>query len=142
MSIICSKCHGTKVSCEAMVNPNTKEFIHYTDDSFEYGWCDNCGNGQILVDMEETITGIGNAFDEYKLVYGKEPLYAVCRVVFMDDYEPPHSMSFKLSMDVDKEDDDVFYYLPGVEELKSLVESSSNDFLITGFDYFINPINP
>jgi hypothetical protein len=111
MSSICSKYHGTKASSEAMINPDTKE----------------------------TITGIDKALDKYKLTYGKEPLYAVCRVIFMDDYEPPHSMSFKLSMDVDKEDNEVFYYLPGVEELKPLAESSSNDFLITGFDYFINP---
>lgn len=36
MSTICSRCHSTKVSCEAIVNPNTKEFIHYTDESFDY----------------------------------------------------------------------------------------------------------
>lgn len=53
MSTICSKCHSTKVSCEAIVNPNTKEFIHYTDESFDYGWCDDCDEGQVLVDTEE-----------------------------------------------------------------------------------------
>jgi hypothetical protein len=139
MSVIDSKRYDAKASSEAIVNPDTKEFIHYTDDSFGRGWYDSYGNGQVLADTEEIITDIGKSFDEYKLTYSKEPIYAVCRVVLLDDDEPFHDLLFKLSMDVDKEDDKVFYYLPGVEELKSLAESSSNDFLITGFDHFINP---
>lgn len=37
MNVICTKCGGTKVSCEAMIDPNTKEFHNYTDESFQYG---------------------------------------------------------------------------------------------------------
>lgn len=139
MSIICSKCHGTKVACEAMVNPNTKSFIHYTDDSFEYGWCDNCGNGQILVDTRETATRIGRAFDEYKSTYGKEPLYAICQVGFKNDEEPSHDMVFKLSVDIGEDDDEIFFYCNSIKELEELAAPSSEDFLITGFNYFHKP---
>lgn len=44
MNVICTKCGGTKVSCEAMIDPNTKEFHNYTDESFQYGWCGKCGH--------------------------------------------------------------------------------------------------
>ena len=29
------------MSGEAMVNPNTKGFDHFTDEAFYYGWCEN-----------------------------------------------------------------------------------------------------
>ena len=36
-----------------MVNPNTKEFDHFTDEAFYYGWCENCGLGVALTDNAE-----------------------------------------------------------------------------------------
>ena len=36
-NVICCKCGSTNVTCEAMINPNTKDFDHYTDESFQYG---------------------------------------------------------------------------------------------------------
>jgi hypothetical protein len=121
-----------------MVNPNTKGFIHYTDDAFDYGWCDNCGNGQVLVDTGETITSIDKAFLEYKTAHGKEPVYAVCGVRFKND-DSSTDMVFKLSPDVGEDDDEIFFYCNSIKDLKLLAEPSSEDFIITGFDYFYKP---
>ena len=34
MGYICTRCGGTKVACEAIVNPNTGKIIDYFDGSF------------------------------------------------------------------------------------------------------------
>lgn len=135
MSIICSGCHDTKVFCEAMVNPNTKEIIHYTDEAFYDGWCDNCGKGQVLVDTEETILNIDKAYDNYHTIYGKEPLYAVCQVRYKDDISY-NDMVFKLSLDIGKDDDEIFFYCNGIKDLKTLAVPSKEEFLITKLNYF------
>jgi hypothetical protein len=138
MSIICSKCHNTKVSCEAIVNPNTKEFIHYTDESFDYGWCDDCGEGQVLVDTEEIKANIDKAFNQYLSDFCKEPSFALCHIRYKgDDDGPFYDMLFKLSVDVGAEDDEVFFYCNDVKDLKSLTEPSANDFIIIEFCSFL-----
>lgn len=38
MNVICNKCGGVNITCEAMIDHNTKRFDHYTDESFLYGW--------------------------------------------------------------------------------------------------------
>lgn len=53
MNIICSKCGGTDILCEAMIDPNTKKFSHYTDESFLYGWCNDCWKGTILTEVTD-----------------------------------------------------------------------------------------
>ena len=55
-NIVCSRCGSANVRCEAMVNPNTKGFDHFTDEAFYYGWCENCGLGVALTDKEEVGT--------------------------------------------------------------------------------------
>ncbi|EOA56078.1 hypothetical protein HMPREF1214_03306 [Bacteroides sp. HPS0048] len=138
MSTICSKCHSTKVSCEAIVNPNTKEFIHYTDESFDYGWCDDCDEGQVLVDTEEIKANIDKAFNEYLSDFDKEPSFALCHIRHKgDDDGPFYDMLFKLSVDIGADDDEVFFYCNGVKELKSLTEPSANDFIIIEFSSFL-----
>lgn len=138
MSIICSKCHSTKVSYEAMINPNTKEFIHYTDESFDYGWCDECNEGQILTDPEEVKKYIDKAFKGYMSNFGKEPSFALCHIRYKgDDGGPFYDMLFKLSVDIGKDDDEIFFYCNGVKELKSLTEPSANEFIIIEFISFL-----
>ena len=44
MGYICTRCGGTKVVCEAIVNPNTRERIDYFDESFEHAICGDCEN--------------------------------------------------------------------------------------------------
>lgn len=34
MKVICTRCGGTNIACEAIVNPNTGEIIDYLDESF------------------------------------------------------------------------------------------------------------
>lgn len=40
MSIICTRCGGTQVVCEATINPNTKVITEISDDSLQFGRCE------------------------------------------------------------------------------------------------------
>ena len=42
MSIICTRCGGTQVVCEATINPNTKVITEISDDSLQFGRCETC----------------------------------------------------------------------------------------------------
>lgn len=44
MGYICTRCGGTNVACEAIVNPNTGKIIDYFDGSFMHAICSNCEN--------------------------------------------------------------------------------------------------
>lgn len=65
MSVICSKCGCADVLCEAMINPNTKVFENYTDESFLYGWCNVCQTGRTLTDVEDVKAIIDNNFSKF-----------------------------------------------------------------------------
>lgn len=39
MGYICTRCGGTNVVCEAIVNPNTGKIIDYLDESFMHAIC-------------------------------------------------------------------------------------------------------
>ena len=79
-NVICCKCGSTNVTCEAMINPNTKDFDHYTDDSFQYGWCDNCKTGVVISDTSEVKKGISQKYKEFTETYNTEPQLALCRI--------------------------------------------------------------
>ncbi len=53
MSVICTRCVSTNVACEAIVNPNGNVFKRYTDESFLYGQCEDCGTCPELTDPDE-----------------------------------------------------------------------------------------
>lgn len=53
MGYICTRCGGTKVACEAIVNPNTREIIDYFDGSFVHAICRDCENEVIISNVEE-----------------------------------------------------------------------------------------
>lgn len=42
MGYICTRCGGTNVACEAIVNPNTLEIIDYLSDIFMHATCSDC----------------------------------------------------------------------------------------------------
>ena len=44
MGYICTRCGGTNVACEAIVNPNTGKIIDYFDGSFAHAICGDCEN--------------------------------------------------------------------------------------------------
>lgn len=55
MGYICTRCGGTNVVCEAIVNPNTGKIIDYLDESFMHAICSNCENEVIISNIEEKI---------------------------------------------------------------------------------------
>lgn len=59
MSVVCTKCGSLDVACEAMVNPNTKRIANYTDESFDYAWCNSCREGVVITDVNSN-RGITN----------------------------------------------------------------------------------
>lgn len=85
MSVICSKCGCADVLCEAMINPNTKVFENYTDESFLYGWCNVCQTGRTLTDVEDVKAIIDNNFSKFCEKNGCEPGYVICTIVWKDD---------------------------------------------------------
>lgn len=134
MKVICTRCGGTDVSCEAMVNPNTKEFRNYTDESFLYGWCDSCKTGVILSDTDEIQVEIQKKFDVFVKENGKEPHYANCHIVWKDTNDN-YDVKIQLSNDTGEEDD-IFFYCNSLNALKSLATLGGEDFIVTEINCF------
>lgn len=82
MGYICTRCGGTKVACEAIVNPNTREIIDYFDESFEHAICGDCENEVIISNVEEVKHEIDLRFHEFVEKTGKEPEYVECQIVW------------------------------------------------------------
>ncbi len=142
MKVICTKCGGMQVACEAMINPNVKSFRNYTDEAFIYGWCDDCGYGVVLSDVDEVKKDIDKLHDEYYAEHGTEPTYARCEIVWKDEsFVAPYPVTIKLSTDVDDATDDkIFFYCNGIEELKSLAEFDGEDFVLTDCGYLTDEL--
>lgn len=134
MKVICTKCGCTDVSCEATINPNTKEFKDYTDESFLYGWCENCKTGVIISDTDEIQEEIQKEFDEFVKNNGKEPHYANCEIVWKDT-DGSQEVKIQLSGDTG-EDDDIFFYCQSLNGLKSLATFGCEDFIVTEINSF------
>ncbi len=135
MKVICTKCGGMNVACEAMINPNDKSFRNYTDEAFIYGWCEDCGNGVVLSDVDEVKADIDRLYADYCAEHETKPLYAQCEIVWKqsnDYYTSPENVIIKLSTDVDDATDEkIFFYCNGIEGLKSLAEFEGEDFILT-----------
>lgn len=134
MNVICTKCGCTDVSCEAMINPNNKEFKDYTDESFLYGWCENCMTGVVISDTDEIQVEIQKKFDEFVRKNGKEPHYAICEIVWKDT-DGSQDVKIQLSGDTG-EDDDIFFYCQSLNGLKSLATFGCEDFIVTEINSF------
>lgn len=78
MGYICTRCGGTKVVCEAIVNPNTREIIDYFDGSFAHAICGDCENEVIISNVEAVKHEIDLRFHEFVERTGKEPEYVEC----------------------------------------------------------------
>lgn len=131
MSVICSKCGCADVLCEAMINPNTKVFENYTDESFLYGWCNVCQTGRTLTDVEDVKAIIDNNFSKFCEKNGCEPGYVICTIVWKDD-NGCEEVKIKMSSD-SRDDDDFFFYCDSLTELKALCDCGGEDFIIIGF---------
>lgn len=134
MSVICSKCGSADVLCEAMINPNTKAFENYTDESFLYGWCKVCKIGVILTDTDEVKATIDNAFKKFCEKNGCEPIYVICTITWENDNRC-EDVKIKMSAD-DGDDDDFFFYCDSFPALKALCDYGGEDFIITDFISF------
>lgn len=82
MGYICTRCGGTNVACEAIVNPNTGKIIDYFDGSFMHAICSNCENEVIISNIEEVKHEIDLRFHEFVEKTGKEPEYVECQIVW------------------------------------------------------------
>lgn len=133
MSVICTKCGSIRVSCEAMVNPNDKSFIDFTDESFEHGWCNDCHEKTALTDVDGVKAEMEKNYRQFVERYGHEPHFVTCWIVWKDDNNNPIWEKISLSLDVDEEkDEEILFYTNGLEELKSLAEFGKEDFIIIG----------
>lgn len=130
MNIICSKCGGTDIQCEAMINPNTKKFSHYTDESFLYGWCNDCREGTILTDVDEVKNYVTTGYRIFKESYNREPQYANCRVVWKNTGKTCDAR-IMLSANADDKNNKTFYVCKNLDELLSLAEHGNQDFIVT-----------
>lgn len=144
MKVICTKCGGMHVACEAMINPNDKSFRNYTDEAFIYGWCEDCNTGVVLSDVDEVKEHIIKLHEDFYARYGTEPLYAQCDIMWKSDDDShvcPEPATFKLSMEVDDATDDkISFYCNGIGQLISLAEFSGEDFVITDCRYLTDEL--
>ena len=75
-------------------------------------------------------------YEDFVSRNGFEPLFAYCRVTFVDDGTDLEA-TIKLSCDEDENDNFIFYYCNGLSDLLSLYdEGPGNDFYISGVATF------
>lgn len=131
MSVICTRCGSANVACEAIVNPNGNVFRRYTDESFLYGQCEDCGTYPELTDPDEVKMDIDRLYREFKSYSDTEPDYANCRIVYKDD---GNDLNVKISLKADDKatamDESIFYHCDSISDLKSLAEYGGEDFIL------------
>lgn len=131
MGYICTRCGGTNVACEAIVNPNTGKIIDYFDGSFMHAICSNCENEVIISNIEEVKHEIDLRFHEFVERTGKEPEYVECQIVRKETGDEQRK-TIKLSLSINDDDnDDVFCYCNGIESFKQLAEYGVGGFIVT-----------
>ncbi len=117
------KVRSTNVACEAIVNPNGNVFKRYTDESFLYGQCEDCGTYPELTDPDEVKMDIDRLYQEFKSYSDTEPDYANCRIVYKDD---GNEHDIKISLKVDDKsaamEESIFYYCDCLSDFKSLAD--------------------
>lgn len=140
MCVICTKCGGTNVACEAMINPNGNVFKNFTDEAFAYGFCDDCKTGVMLSDVDDVKNQMDCLYKEYLKLHKHEPMFASCEIVWKE-YDSPQlseNMIIKLSTEIiESQDEIIFFYCNGIDELKSLADFTGEDFTIVDIYNFI-----
>lgn len=138
MSIICTRCGGTQVVCEATVNPNTKVITEISDDSLQFGQCETCKARSVLTDVERTKAAIRSGFAEFVKTNGRKPHYADCRIVwkYTNDSE---DVKIRLSDSGEGIGSDMFFSCGNIHALESLANFGKEPFIVTecyGFKAF------
>lgn len=72
MKVICTRCGGTNIACEAIVNPNTGKIIDYLDESFMHANCGDCKEEVVITDVDRVKKDIDSMFFEFVKKNGKE----------------------------------------------------------------------
>lgn len=78
-------------------------------------------------DVIKTI--IDDKFREFTDENQCEPRYAFCRIMWLDN-EESEDVKIQLSVGSDDENDDIFFYCNGLNDLKGLTERGSEDFIV------------
>lgn len=73
MKVICTRCGGTNIACEAIVNPNTGKIIDYLDESFMHANCGDCKEEVVITDVDRVKKDIDSMFFKFVKKNGKEP---------------------------------------------------------------------
>lgn len=131
MGYICTRCGGTNVSCEAIVNPNTGKIIDYFDGAFMHAICSDCENEVVISNVEGVKYEIDLRFLEFVERTGKEPEYVECQIVWKETGDDKR-VTIKLSLSINDDDNDaVFYDCNGIESFQQLAEYGMGEFIVT-----------
>lgn len=125
MGYICTRCGGTNVVCEAIVNPNTGKIIDYLDESFMHAICSNCENEVIISNIEGVKHEIDLRFHEFVEKTGKEPEYVECQIVWKKTGDEQRK-TIKLSLSINDDDNDDYTGLTDeeCEEIQRFLEAA------------------
>ena len=130
-NVICCKCGANHVICNAFINPNTKQFYNYDDESFLYGWCEKCDNYTILCDIEAVKNDIENGFKKFVETYGRKPELAECEIIWKDSLNTEY-VNIAITDIPEEYDNTIFFYCKSLSDLKSLADYGKEDFIVTG----------
>lgn len=120
---------------------NTDE-IHYMF-SAEINVCnlvpDDYSKDEETENRYKLIAKIHDEFEEYESTTGITPKYVSCCIKFHDE-ENGLDVIIKMSSDKDKQDDKIFYYCDGLDDLVRLCKDDTEDFDIIEIYDFMNEI--
>jgi hypothetical protein len=105
MKVICTRCGGTNIACEAIVNPNTGKIIDYLDESFMHANCGDCKEEVVITDVDRVKKDIDSMFFKFVKKNGKEPEYVECQIVWKDTGDDQRK-TIKLSLSINDDDND------------------------------------
>lgn len=84
---------------------------------------------------------INKMHEEFFTKYNKVPLYAACRIMYLDGYADECDVKIKLSADLDIDDDDIHYYCNSADDLKYLTIEGCEEFILTDIYELTQEIN-
>ncbi len=128
--IICVKCGGTNVHCDAQVYPNSGELECIESDACESGWCNDCHNNMTLIDIDSLARDLDNQRLWYLEDHKQEPQYALCDICYIAN-ERREDVVIKLSLDkVEGQDDKTFAFCNGIDDIKKMVDPKVADYVV------------
>lgn len=108
-------------------------------DSFNAGELANILYLMLEENKKHRQQNIENLFSTYMNEHSEEPHYASCCIKYLDN-SPRCDVTIKLNTELDPKDDLLFYYCNSLNDLKSLCEFGSGDFILTEVYEFLNEI--